>query len=198
MLIASLVIASMPGVVRRMLPPMPRLRDKGLLPQVVVVPGGGRQYRDGRMQPSAATLRRALKGAIEARDRQLPLLFTGGGAGKVVPGESEAALMASAIRHDWPDAPLLLEEDSRNTWESARLTAALLHNKNISRVLLVTDAVHMPRAVMSFRRHGLEVIPATVPQMAELPWMPSAGALGMLIDAWYEWLALAWYQIRHF
>ncbi len=198
MLIASLVIASMPGVVRHMLPPMPKLREGNLPPQAVVAPGGGRQYRDGRMQPSAATLRRALKGAIEARDRRLPLLFAGGGVGKVVPGESEAALMAAAIRHDWPEAPLLLEENSRNTWEIARHTATLLHNKNISCVLLVTDAVHMPRAVMSFRRHGLQVVPVIVPEMAEPLWMPSAGALGMLIDAWYEWLALAWYQVRYF
>ena len=54
---------------------------------------------------------------------------------------------------------VLLENRSRNTYENALFTAALLHPKEREQWLLVTSAIHMPRAVGAFRKNGFTVEP---------------------------------------
>lgn len=54
---------------------------------------------------------------------------------------------------------IVVENRSRTTGESARLTADLLHQRGVSRILLVTSALHLPRSVLLFRRAGVEVVP---------------------------------------
>jgi uncharacterized SAM-binding protein YcdF (DUF218 family) len=59
-----------------------------------------------------------------------------------------------------PAEASLLENLSRTTRENASLTAALLKQRGISRILLVTSALHMERALHLFRATGLQVEPA--------------------------------------
>ncbi len=59
-----------------------------------------------------------------------------------------------------PPDSILLESSSANTYENARFTANLASNRNIERVLLVTSALHMRRALATFRQAGVEVVPA--------------------------------------
>jgi uncharacterized SAM-binding protein YcdF (DUF218 family) len=61
-----------------------------------------------------------------------------------------------------PADALWLETRSRNTYENAVECKAILAEKGLQRAILVTSAVHMPRAVAIFRHQGLEVIPAPV------------------------------------
>ena len=58
-----------------------------------------------------------------------------------------------------PRDAMWLEDESRNTYENALYCSKILKEKGISRVLLVTSAVHMPRSVMLFEKQGVEVIP---------------------------------------
>jgi len=58
-----------------------------------------------------------------------------------------------------PSESLWLQTESRNTYEDALFCARLLKTKGIQRILLVTSAWHMPRAVKLFQAQGLEVIP---------------------------------------
>ncbi|NBN63734.1 YdcF family protein [Pannonibacter tanglangensis] len=51
-------------------------------------------------------------------------------------------------------ARVLLEGKSRNTWENAMETRALLRPKDGETYLLVTSAMHMPRAMGVFRQAG--------------------------------------------
>jgi len=60
---------------------------------------------------------------------------------------------------DIPEHVLWLQEKSQNTYEDAIYCKQILEEKGIRRILLVTSAVHMPRAVGLFRHQGLEVIP---------------------------------------
>ena len=80
------------------------------------------------------------------------------------------------------------------------LSARLLRSQNISRVWLVTDAIHMPRATMAFERAGIEVIAAPSAYIATGPinpasFIPSAQSLRNSHYALHEWLGLLWYRI---
>lgn len=53
---------------------------------------------------------------------------------------------------------LVIEDQSRNTRENARLTFDMVKPKSGSRWLLVTNAFHIPRAVGTFRKAGFDVV----------------------------------------
>jgi uncharacterized SAM-binding protein YcdF (DUF218 family) len=84
-----------------------------------------------------------------------------------------------------PRQAVLLETDSRNTYESAVACRKILEERGFRRVILVTSASHMPRSVGVFERQGIEVIPAptdyTVTQMGEGP-SKQMGATTLLIS----------------
>jgi uncharacterized SAM-binding protein YcdF (DUF218 family) len=82
------------------------------------------------------------------------LLLSGGGRG----AEPEAAIMRRlALAAAVPDRALLVEPNSRNTWENARESAWLLRQRGLRRVVLVSDRPHLPRAALLFRLAGLEI-----------------------------------------
>lgn len=59
-----------------------------------------------------------------------------------------------------PASALWLENQSQNTEENAIFAHKILQDKGINRILLVTSAAHMPRAVELFKSQGFDVIPA--------------------------------------
>jgi uncharacterized SAM-binding protein YcdF (DUF218 family) len=76
-------------------------------------------------------------------------------------GDGEAQRMADRlVLQGLPPAQLRTENRSRDTYENALYSAQVLRRAGARRILLVTSAIHMGRAVASFRKQGLEVIPA--------------------------------------
>ncbi len=78
----------------------------------------------------------------------------------------------------------------------------MLREAGVRRVLLVTDAVHMPRAEQIFLRAGLEVVPAPTAFKKRGPvtpasYIPNAGALKDSHYALHEWIGLLWYRLRY-
>ena len=59
-----------------------------------------------------------------------------------------------------PRSALILETESRDTRENAVNTAAIFKAHGWQNGLLVTSAIHMPRALAAFQRVGLNVVPA--------------------------------------
>ncbi|MDD5586786.1 MAG: YdcF family protein [Alphaproteobacteria bacterium] len=59
-----------------------------------------------------------------------------------------------------PSDRVVFEIKSRNTYENATFTAALVKPKPGQNWLLVTSASHMPRALMTFRKAGWTISPA--------------------------------------
>jgi len=124
-----------------------------------------------------------------------PLILLSGGSDPEVSTMSEAQAMQVFLRDlGVPDQAILLEQESRNTHENAVNSARLLHEHGINRILLVTSALHMERALMEFRAQGLEVIPAVTDREAgtppPIPWryLPDADSLSASARAFKELL----------
>jgi len=91
-----------------------------------------------------------------------PRIIVSGGRLPWTPGaQTEADAMAALLqRLGVPDAAILREGRSRTTRENAAYTRTLLSELPVRRVLLVTSALHMPRAMANFATPGLEIVAA--------------------------------------
>ncbi|MDQ0652281.1 YdcF family protein [Pseudomonas cedrina] len=129
----------------------------------IVVLGSGRERGDpawGTDQPTGIGLERQRYAARLAKASGLPVLTTGGLHFGTPP--SEAELMAVSMRDDFGVNVRWKEERSRTTWENAQMSAEILLPEGVKRVVVVTHASHMPRAVWSFEKAGFSVVPAPV------------------------------------
>jgi uncharacterized SAM-binding protein YcdF (DUF218 family) len=92
-----------------------------------------------------------------------------------------------------------METRSRTTAENALYSAALLKPKRSERWLLLTSALHMPRAVGCFRAAGFQVEP--YPMEFRMPlhpfaaFAPGSEALTLLDKAAKEWIGLVAYRL---
>lgn len=172
--------------------------------QAIVVLGGGRTFaapEDGdRDQPGTQTLVRLRHGARLYRLTHLPVLVSGGAPDRA--GESEAAVMARSLRDDFQVPVRWIEDTSENTAQNAAHAAMQLREAGIHRVLLVTDAIHMPRALQIFSKTGLAVISAPTDFRSRAPmsfgaFIPSAAPLQSSHYALHEWIGMLWYQLRY-
>ena len=129
----------------------------------IVVLGSGRERGDpawGSDQPTGVGLERQRYAARLAKASGLPVLTTGGLHYGTPP--SEAELMAVSMQDDFGVKVRWKEERSRTTWENAQMSAEILLPEGIKRVVVVTQAWHMPRSVWSFEKAGFTVVPAPV------------------------------------
>lgn len=173
--------------------------------QAIVILGSGRlanapEY-GGLDQPGSSTLGRLRYGARLHTQMGLPILVTGGSPERRP--DSEAVLMTRSLRDDFK-VPVRWEEgDSDNTEQNARNSARILKQAGVRRILLVSDAWHLPRALPMFQDQGLQVVPAPTnfvmaPTMpAVQAWLPQAPALNLSWIALHEWTGIAWYALRH-
>jgi uncharacterized SAM-binding protein YcdF (DUF218 family) len=100
-----------------------------------------------------------------------------------------------------PEGMIWSESGSHTTHENAAYSANFLHLKGITRVLLVTDAYHMRRAELSFKKEGLEVIPAACGYRSVGIWhasnlVPTWESVGFNEDLLHEVLGLVWYKLH--
>ena len=120
---------------------------------------GCRMPRDGR--PGGALERRVAHAAELWRRGEAPLLLLSGGGGHQ---RSEAdAMRELALAEGVPASALLLEDRSRDTIENAVFSAAVLREKSLRRVIVVSEAYHLLRARILFKAAGLEVVATSAP-----------------------------------
>ncbi len=108
---------------------------------------------------SVSTLVRLRYGAELARQQDLPVL-TAGGQLRHARGLALADQMAEVLIQEFNIPVIWRESRSRTTAQNAQYSAELLGADGIKSIILVTSAVHMPRAIMSFERYGFSVTPA--------------------------------------
>jgi uncharacterized SAM-binding protein YcdF (DUF218 family) len=147
------------------IPPLPQDQWATLAQRAdaIVILGSGRERNDpswGADIPTGVALERMRYAARMSKASGLPILVTGG----LHYGEppSEAAIMAESLREDFGVTVRWQEGESRTTWENATMTAAILQPLGIKRIVVVTQAWHMPRSVWSFEKAGFSVVAAPV------------------------------------
>ena len=180
--------------------PNPKMVDA----KAIVILGGGRSFaapEDGnRDQPGSQALARLRHGARLHRLTGLPVLVSGGAPDRG--GESEAAVMARALREDFRIPVRWIEDTSENTAQNAAHAATMLREAGIDRVLLVTDAIHMSRAMQVFSRTDLSLVRAPTDFVSRKTlsvedFIPNPRFLRHSHYALHEWIGLVWYQLRY-
>jgi len=196
LLILSLPIVSQALIVslEQGLPLEPPRNDP---PQAIVILSAEMQHTlgpgpDVRVGP--LTLQRLSAGAALERRTHLPILVSGGTLEADEPPIAE--LMADSLRNDFGVPVQWIEDHSRNTWENASDSAAILEPLGIHSVYVVTHAWHEHRAMIAFRRTRLRATAAPV-QLDELNAgaLPAATAWLQSYYALHEWIGLAWYWL---
>lgn len=171
---------------------------------VIVVLGGGREVNDPAWQgdqPSLMAMQRLRYAARLAKASKLPVLISGGLHFGQPP--SEAQLMADSLQQDFGVRADWLEGESRTTWENAELSAKILQAQGINRVVLVTNAWHMPRSRWSFEQFDFEVVSAPVGFLSgpnNRPfngWLPEAKAMWQNTALLNEILGAVLYRLTY-
>lgn len=135
-------------------------RDSGESVDAIVILGRGEKLRDLRVIES-----RQLWDANRA-----PAIFAS--------GMLDARFMVKTLRETGvPPQVLSGEECSQSTSENALFSSAILYSKGVRKILLVTDAPHMLRALLSFRRFGFQAIPYPIPLPDSTPPLQYAAIL---------------------
>ena len=174
--------------------------------QAIVVLASGRlehaaEY-GGKDIPDYVALARLRYAAKLQHETGLPILVSGGNVLPHGSRTSKADAMASALREDFVTPVKWVEGKSENTAENALFSARMLRQDGVGRILLVTDAMHMPRAKMAFTKTGLDVVAAPTMflgagSIGPYGYLPSAESLRRSQYAIHEWTGLFWYWIRY-
>jgi len=132
------------------------------------------------------------------------VLIAGGNANASEATEAES-VHAAALLGDWgiPASAILTETESTNTYENAVYSKLMLDQHGLKTVLLVTSAMHMPRALATFRSAGIEATPAATdfeaahggpPGLAD--WAADPAALAVTTRALKEYVGWLVYRSR--
>ncbi len=219
LLIATLGVAGNPRVanylvtdIERTYPPLspentPPAEAIVMLAGVVGLPAPPRVSTD-----LTAAADRILHAARLYRAAKAPIIIVAGGNIFPQPGVKPETYYVAQLLQEWgvPKHAILTEDNSRNTYQNALESKQILEERDIGKILLVTSALHMPRALAVFQSLGIDAIPAVTDiiiakydlpdtRPAVLDWLPNVQSLllttlairerlGMWAYRWLGWI----------
>lgn len=127
----------------------------------IVLGGFSSEGRDGEGFFNASA-DRFIQGLKLINTGRVSHIFIAGGNSKIIPGKfRESVWVKGQLRlMNIPDSSILIESNSRNTLENALFVKEELKQNNLAPpYLLVTSAFHMRRALYTFRKADLQVLP---------------------------------------
>lgn len=168
---------------------------------VIVVLAAGESFEPsqrGRWHLDLASLRRTLAGVSLWQRHGGTLIFSG----SAWPGEPQpVSTRMAALAHmaGVPRRHLRTETASSDTYENLRNVARMLPKDRP--FVLVTSALHMPRAMAVARSLGLEALPypCDFRSKAELgwyAWLPNSRSLALAGWVLHEYLGALYYRLR--
>ena len=129
---------------------------------VIIMLGGGAMPDspdvDGVGALCSSPANRLLTAVRLQRKLGVPILLSGG---QVYEDTGAEAKIARRILIDLgvPESKILVETRSSNTTQNARYSAEILRAQGLTQPILVTSAFHMKRAVLNFKKQGIDVVP---------------------------------------
>ncbi len=165
----------------------------------IVVLGGGHSHDEAlpvSSRLSDHTLKRLAEGVRLWRAADDARLFLSGGTTRHPVTEAEE-MRHMAVLLGVPEAAITIDPDSLDTAEQAATIAERLGDTPF---LLVTSAVHIPRAVAMLESRGARPIPAaTGYRSLDQPWyrwLPGSHGIERTTAAWHEVLGRVWAALR--
>ncbi len=134
------------------------------------------------------------------------IVFTGGSGSIEFPEKREGIYVKKYLRSiHVPDSAMVIESESKNTYENAVFTKKLLDSLQLKgNFLLVTSAYHMPRAMAVFKKAGyINLTPYITNRMSGIRrysplhlFVPNPGALFSLELLIHEWIGYVTYKLK--
>lgn len=172
---------------------------------IVVLGGWLLGSDDFRARPvlSAETVERCFEAAeLYRRSGRCLVVATGGAIDDYDPTSIARLMRDFLVGQGVSPADVLEEGASFSTYENATECHKLLSERGITRVVLVTDALHLRRAAGCFRQVGFDVTPAPCNyqtsrfEVRPSTFLPSVGAARGSQQVFHEWLGLCWYWLH--
>jgi uncharacterized SAM-binding protein YcdF (DUF218 family) len=180
------------------IPVLPARVDGVIVLAGFVSPGASASHHQIQVNERAARLLEFIM--LAHRYPNAKLVFTGGSGNPMM----QEAREADYVKQAWIDmgldpARVIWERDSRNTYENAVASKALARPKPGENWVLITSAVHLPRAVAIFEKQGWHVIPYPVNFITETTplWQREfsvSNNLWLLSEALREMIGMAAYR----
>lgn len=205
--LALLILISLPILPQLLGRPLERIHRayepdaRAPVPAYVVVLGGGSMEdptfpATSRLTPVA--LARLVEGVRIVRLHPTARLIVTGG--HVFSSVSEASLAYALARQLGVDSlRIVVEDESRDTADQSRRVQAIVQDAPI---VLVTSAVHMPRAMKLFRQAGIAPVAAPTAHLFDArrtlgpgDFIPNAEHLRSLHLVMHEWYGLLWVEV---
>lgn len=151
---------------------------------------------------------RIIQAVILAKAHPEAKLIISGGSGSLDQSEDrrEADYLARVARSLGIDeGRIIVERDSRNTHEAAVACANIAQQSFAGDIVLITSALHMPRAVGCFMKEQLDVFPFAVDYRTKneqygkitADWfLPRIANLELMYQACREWTGLVMYRME--
>lgn len=136
-------------------------------PADVVIVLGAAAY-DARPSP---VFEERIRHGIELYTRGLAprIIFTGGFGTGARFAESEVA-QRYALRHGVPQDAILIETRSRTTRQNLQQAAILMQEHGLRRAIIVSDPLHMARALRLARESGIRALGSSTPTTRFRSW----------------------------
>ncbi|WAC62339.1 YdcF family protein [Pseudoxanthomonas sp. SL93] len=91
------------------------------------------------------------------------IIFTGGYGGVGARFSESQVARRYALRNGVPDKAILIESVSRNTHDNLRQASRLMQQHDLHRVVIVSDPLHMARALRISRELGIQAVGSPTP-----------------------------------
>ena len=156
---------------------------------IIVLTGGIYKNTLGDWLPSNSTEERIFLAKKVLKQKNVPLIISGGFTQKNAP--SEAAL----ARTHFNLYSSMIEQNSLNTYQSARNLEQYC-SKNKGKFLLITDKHHALRSFLTFKSHNCDVILLNgAINIKKSDFIPSLNGYSTINKVIYEYFGLLYYLI---
>ena len=134
-------------------------RDQAAQADAIIVLGAAAYHKN----PSPVFKARINHGLDLYRRGYAPVLLFTGGYGNGAPFAESQVARKYALQQGIPDSAIMIEAVSRNTRENLLQARKLMQERGLHRVIVVSDPLHMSRALRLSRELGIDAVGSPTP-----------------------------------